>query len=279
MAASEISSQRRQKRHKVNHPPAFEQVASKFAKPTVPELQKPKEQTAPLLTTTAATATALSSPTPAVLPQHLAHLSTKYSLASMSITSNSKMQQKVRRLLAHLSRFSFADVNARPGVVALHARAAAAGKMVGVVEIVKREVEGERGRWFQYSRVAGSVEEVKARRKGRKEGAMGEKDEEWRGKGRTVGEGQRMEEDEKSRRDESGDTVKGKETWVHADGDEEMVDLQDEDEAAFETMAPKSIAERPKVRAVPIMTIYMSRVPVPEFKEEFGYIWKTPKLC
>ena len=144
------------------------------------------------------------------------------------------------------------DVKSKPGVIVLHARSNVVSKLITVVEIAKREVEQENGKWFQYSRVWGELCEFKEKQKQKVD-----KD----GEGEVQAEGRRLganaEEGEKKKEDVDVDMTN--------EGEEE-------EEEAFETMAPKAETARKKVRAVPILTIYVSRVPVPELKAKFGYV-------
>ena len=192
-------------------------------------------------------------PSTAILSPELAFLQAKYEFATMSIISSVKMEQKIRVLLSHLARFNYADVHCKPGVVALHAKAPVAGKMISIVEIAKREIQNAKGQWWQYSRCHGELLEwkQKAARVVKGTGVTA-------GAEREMGDAQGLLP---SRTSEANDSME--------------VDGVDEEEAAFETMSPKKVAEhieaRKKVRAVPIMTIYMSRVPIPEFKSIYGY--------
>lgn len=207
-------------------------------------------------------------PPPDILPPALALLQHKYALATMAVNSSSKINQKVRILISHMERFSFADLKAKPGLVILHATADVASKMVTIVEIAKREVEKEKGKWWQYSGVTGRLEELKAREK--------KKNDPGKVEGRTI---KQWQEDAKSE-SRKGDAVaeevvneaeagpkarSGAQITASAEEDEA------EDEEAFQTMTDLgNVGNRPKVRAVPIMSIYMARVPVPELKELYG---------
>lgn len=142
-----------------------------------------------------------------------------------------------RSLDVLLRRIDFADAKARPGVVMLYAKAAVAGKLVSVVEVVKREVEGRGsarvgdrgGVWFQYSGLGEGVAVV-PRRGG---GDMGVEE---------------MEVDE----EEEGGGV---------------------DEAVFEMMKTRKerlVEGTEKVRAVPVMTVYLSRVRIEKLKNAYG---------
>ena len=185
----------------------------------------------------------------------------------MSIISSAKIEQKTRTLLTHLEKFSFADVRARPGVVVLHAKAPVASKMVSIVEIAKREIQKNKGKWWQYSRLHGQTEEVKAK-KGKAEG-------------KTIGEWEREKE-------KTAEAEKNLDQVEENAQDLQQAEYGDEEEA-FEVLEFKGrnptmpnlehIEGRKKIRAVPIMTIYMSRVRIPEFKDLFGWVPPTRKFC
>ena len=190
-----------------------------------------------------------------VLPQHLSHLSQTYCFATMSIISSSKIEHKARILLRHMARFSFLDRNPKPGVVILHARKDVVNKMISVVEIAKRDIEGEKGKWWQYSRISGELVEMKEKKKMQKE----VKEDVKAATRRKWGQGENPAAD-------------GEEGKAREAEDQEMADSTD-DASAFETMPDKTTADaRPKMRMMPTMTIYMSRVTIPEFKGEFGYV-------
>ena len=192
------------------------------------------------------------------LPAHLAALSEKYAIATMSILTSSKIETKVKTLMAHMSRFSFADRNPKPGVVALHAKKAAANKMTSVAEIAKRQLEEEEMMWYQYSRIGSEEVDVEAKEKRRaeaREKAAEAVRKTWAGENVEKEEGEMQEEIEKE--DERNGTEAN-----FAD-----------DETAFETMAdPAELLVRKKLQVAPTMTIYLSRVPVPEFREAFEYV-------
>ena len=154
-------------------------------------------------------------------------------------------------LLALLeNEFSLAQTGQKPAVVTVTARAPFANRMLSVVEIAKRELVGRKSRWFQYSAVVGRVEEMKSEGKGELRHT---------GSGKTAG-GFRGSGEGKE--NEAGlDVEMGDETGGGED--------EEEEEDAFETIRFEA-EERTKVRAVPVMTVYLSRVPIPELKAEFG---------
>ena len=202
--------------------------------------------------------------TPQALPAELQHLRNKYAFTTMSILSSSKIEQKVRNLLLRVSKSNFADINAKPGIVVLHAKAEAAGKMVSIVEIAKQEIQKENGKWYQYSKLHGEIMESKV------------KETKPKGGGKTLAEWTK---------EKSGDSAPAKTGEGTSSGVEKVQEVRqavdDEDNEmkdAFETMALPNrehdkAEERKKVRAIPVMTIYFARVPVPGLKELYGYDW------
>ncbi|MCJ1475261.1 hypothetical protein MMC13_003923 [Lambiella insularis] len=248
--------------------PTFPDVQSE---PAVPQPSKSTNQVKDTRAT-ASTVAATNDSVSEVLPPSLKHLQTRYAFATMSILSGSKINQKVRSLLAHLEKFSFADLKAIPGVVILHAKANVASKLVSIVEIAKREIEKQNGKLYQYSRVHGQLEELKQQQKKEQHQEIRTKD------GRTLNERQAEQPTGVENQPEAleNNTTIAKED--QEDGEEEGEEKEEEEEA-FETMAERGREEeavmqsgepRKKVRAVPVMTVYLSRVPVPEFKQLYG---------
>ncbi|MCJ1340043.1 hypothetical protein MMC09_005337 [Bachmanniomyces sp. S44760] len=235
----------------------------KFAKASSAQLG-PRVQNAKDVTTSSTTTTT-GNVQVAVLSPELSHLHAKYEITSMSIISSSKINQKVDILLTRLSKFTFADPNAKPGVVALYAKANVASKMISIVEITKGNIQRDGGKWWAYSKVHGQIEELKVRTNGSGKNAKGDISKPWASDADVSKDGDQQ--------------MRGNEGILADDAmqvDEVAAD-QDEDDGAFQTMevvnqpAEMSTVEaRKKVRAIPIMTIYMSRVPINELKELYG---------
>lgn len=167
-------------------------------------------------------------------------LAKAYEVTTMSILSSSQIQQKVTRSLALLSVYP-AVPPSKPAVMMLHTKSKAATKMISIAEIIKREIAGKGGKWFQYNRVERIMEEQQ-QKKATKENSNGNgmaKDIENVDESMAVGE-------------EGG-----------AESDEE----------AFETMKTpfeRAIEGKANVRAVPVMTIYLSRVQIESLRKEYG---------
>lgn len=207
------------------------------------------------------------------LPSEVRHLSTKYNFTTMSILSSAKISEKVERLLLRVENFSFADPKSKPGVVVLRAKSDVASKMVSIVQIARQEIERDKGKWWQYSKLEGQLTELKVKPAKRRDG------------GKTLSEWQKEQAGNVSQGfEEAGDeTGHASEEVVQnhqsVNGDEEMED-------AFETMANDKEAVQgakqsengsgKKIRAIPVMTIYFTRVPVPGLKELYGYVLVYP---
>ena len=198
-----------------------------------------------------------------VLPPEFQQLQSSFEFTKMSINSWSKMEKSVRKLLLSLEKFSFADLNSKPGVVVLSAKASVATKMVSIVEIAKRVIDKDHGKWYQYSKIQEDVVPLKQKPMKRNDG------------GKTVSEWQA--EQKRPREDSSEGATVHEVEETKLGGNE-----NEEDEDAFETLGsaglhkPKTTTEeheaRRKIRAVPVMTIYMSRVAVPGLKNIFGCV-------
>lgn len=158
-----------------------------------------------------------------------------HDLTTMSIISSSQIQQKVKRVLEILAVYPTVPP-AKSNVVMLHAKAVVASKMISIVEIAKREIGKNEGKWFQYSTVEQQLEEKEVRHN----------------KGST-------------------NDTNGK-----ASGEVETTGLDEDPEddgEGFETMKTpfeRALEGKQKVRAVPIMAIYLSRVRIESLSNSHG---------
>ena len=196
------------------------------------------------------------------LPLEFQHLQSSFEFTTMSIISSSKIQKCVQKLTLALEKFSFADLNSKPGVVMLSAPASSAVKMVSIVEITKGAIEKDRAKWYQYSKLHGEIKPLKQKPATRPGG------------GRTLSEWQTKQKRPREESPVRSMVQEVEETRLGGNED-------DDDENAFETMGFAGTGgskmttleheAQNKVRAVPVMTIYLSRVPVPGLMEIFGY--------
>lgn len=230
-----------------DQPPQF------AAAPSLPSALAPLPQALPQpLAPAAASRPAAPIDPLALLPPSLRDaVAGSYDLHHLPIGASAKITAKVTALLALLeNEFSLAQTGQKPAVVAVTARAPFANRMLSVVEIAKRELVGRKSRWFQYSAVVGRVEEMKSEGKGELRHT---------GSGKTAG---GLGGSGEGKENEAGlDVEMGDETGGGED--------EEEEEDAFEPIRFEA-EERTKVRAVPVMTVYLSRVPIPELKAEFG---------
>lgn len=206
------------------------------------------------------------------IPSEVQHLLSKYDITPMSILSSSKMQQKIRGVLERIGKNNLADPNVKPGVVMLHAKADVASKMIGIVEIAKKEVEFEKCKWWQYSKLEGRLIDLRTERRNRSRGRN-------LISGLSASLGQDNDEgalcDEIVLGSDHAVQVGSNITSCVEEGDEETAD-------AFETMptptGKKNVEstrredDPKKKRNTPVMTIYLARVPVPGLKELYGYV-------
>lgn len=75
-------------------------------------------------------------------------LSAKYTLLQLSVISSSSISNRTTCLIAHIK--STPDDN-KPAIVALHAKAPVANKLISIVEIAKRELKENGLKVYQYN--------------------------------------------------------------------------------------------------------------------------------
>ncbi|KAI0473005.1 hypothetical protein GGR56DRAFT_593640 [Xylariaceae sp. FL0804] len=197
----------------------------------------------------------------------------RYDVQLQSVISSSKMQQRVSAVLRHLapspaSSLSFSSSSSdpvpettttttrppKPKIAILRARAPDAGKLVSIAEIAKREIENEAAR--------GSSE--------------GDKQEEADGRGGGGGGAGRWyqyialgEEMKERPRDEGKSIIE--ETVLGARG--ARADDNDDDDDDFEVMKTpleRALEGKPVLRSVPVMSLFLSRVPIDELRRRYG---------
>ncbi|KAK8069476.1 hypothetical protein PG994_006092 [Apiospora phragmitis] len=196
----------------------------------------------------------------------LAAVEAKYDVQTHSVISSSKIQKKVSSVLRHLQPVS----KERPRVSVLRARASDAGKLISIAEIAKREMlkgsgghQDETRRWYQYIALGAENKEMN-RQKG---GGSGGREE-----GKTV----------------IDDTILGHQPdqankEVTADNDEEEQrqqgqqekeqdenDDEDDDFEQMKTPFERAIEGTPKIRAVPVMSLFLSTTPNDELRRRYG---------
>jgi hypothetical protein len=212
--------------------PALTNKGEKDEKQNGLEQDKEAEKSMQLDSTIAASGANESSTKSNAGSRVLTGLENTHDVTTMSIISSSHIQQKVTRALDILSEYP-AVPPAKPKVVMLHSKAAVASKMITIAEIVKREIAKAGGKWYQYNKLNKIVEE---------------------------------------KVEKAGSAKKEKSTG----GDVSMTEIGgegagQESEEEFETMKTpfeRAIEGKPKVRAIPVMTVYLSRVRIDRLRKE-----------
>jgi hypothetical protein len=162
----------------------------------------------------------------------LTGLENTHNITTMSIISSSHIQQKVTRALDILSEYP-AVPPAKPKVVMLYSKAAVASKMITIAEIVKREIAKAGGKWYQYNKLNKVVEE-----KVEKAGSA------------------------KKEKSTSGDVP------MAENGDDGAGKESEEEFETMKTPFERAIEGKPKIRAIPVMTIYLSRVRIDSLRRD-----------
>lgn len=163
-------------------------------------------------------------------PQVFGDLANLHDIFTVSVISSSKIQKKTTAVLKHLSTYP-AISPAKPALVLAHSKADTTAKLITIIEIAKRDIASSGGKWFQYNVVYQVMEQQK----------------------------------EKKKKDGS----KHKDTAEVNDEQEEG----EEDEEQLETMKTpfeRAIEGQPKVRAIPHMAIYLSRIRIESLRKKYG---------
>lgn len=177
-----------------------------------------------------------------ISPNLMRSIVATYEVTCMNIISSSKIQSKVTAIIEKLGSFSFVAAT-KPNIFLLRAKGTVASKLVTIIEISKREIAKAGGKWYQYN-VLGQVLVPHEK----KSAAI-------RGAGFTLGPKTNADIDA-----------------MEVDDNEERQNIND-DETSFETMKTpleRAIEGKPKVQAVPVILILLSRVRNNALKGAYG---------
>lgn len=90
-------------------------------------------------------------------------LSPKYDLSTLSVISSTSIQKRVTSSISHLKSPS---PDGKPRLVLLYARTAEVGKLITIVEQIKRLLSADGDHWYQYNQLFDSKgEETKRKQK------------------------------------------------------------------------------------------------------------------
>lgn len=198
----------------------------------------------------------------------LAAIESKYDVQAHSVISSSKIQKKVTSVLRHLQPPTTPTANPpRPRVSVLRARATDAGKLISIAEIAKREMlKSIGGRWYQYIALGSETKEVGRDAKPRSSSAHKE--------GKTVIEdtilGRRIQ-GQSANWEMAGDNDDEQQQQQQQQEKEQDEDDQGDDEfEEMKTPFERAIEGTSKVRAVPVMSLFLSLIPIDELRRRYG---------
>ncbi|KAL8639980.1 MAG: hypothetical protein Q9228_003051 [Teloschistes exilis] len=193
------------------------------------------------------------------LPPEVQKLGSQYHFSTINVMSSSKIQQKVKALLARVENPKLASATSKAEVVILEAKAAVVSKMISIVEIAKAQITTRNGEWYQYSSLRAELLPYKTKPK--KEPSRG-----------LQASTSRANEQDASRESSTRSQPPAPKTTTNetrVEGDD-----SEDDEAAFETFQNHLTAiddvKVDKVRTTPIMTIYFSGVLISGLKDLLG---------
>jgi hypothetical protein len=211
------------------HPAKKGKNRSKRANPAEDEEAEKSMQLGP---TNAATAFQDASTESIETTQMITGLEGTHDVTSMSIISSSKIEQKVTRALQILSEYP-AILPAKPKVVMFQSKAAVASKLISIAEITKREIVKNGGKWYQYNKLGQVIDERKD-----KEGA--------------------------ARKEKSA----GEDVSMADNGDNDAGNASEEEFETMKTPFERAIEGKPKVKAIPLMMLYISTVRVDTLRKD-----------
>lgn len=183
---------------------------------------------------------------------HVTLLSQKYRVESVTITRNSDMEPKIRRIREML-KTQQTNGSTRPLIVTVSAREDAVGKAISIVEIVKGTFRDEGEVCYQYTAPWSRLELLP--------GPMEAKF----GPGRRLRDGAITSGDE--REDEVMQEGEAQSSVVVAATDPVEQSSAEQGSQHFQVMED---LQRPKVRNIALTTCYLSREPVVELRQLFG---------
>ncbi|KAI9701563.1 MAG: hypothetical protein M1836_001619 [Candelina mexicana] len=192
------------------------------------------------------------------LPSGCEHLEKSHLLNIINVISSSSIKSKVSQVLAVLEGDS--SQHAKPTILILKAKSKVAGKLISIVEIAKRQLADNDRAYFQYTSLKPQMLEIAApvvhgrQERGTKQDAAKEAAKE-------------VEEDECM--DDSFEMI----TEFREKGDGVASRIHDPREPAVKAQVLASDpAGGSKIRAVPLLFIYMSTKCIQEFKGIYGFV-------
>lgn len=182
------------------------------------------------------------------LPTHLEYLHEKYTLSFIEIGSNSRYDTLVKSVIKFLSPSEpNPTVPTKSPIVLLESKAEYAPRLIAIVEAVKVHIATAGEQWFQYNGLRGEILPFNSRSKGRR---GGERISGKEGKERSATVATKVVDTEAAEDDMDLDENEDFQTMVRG--------------AAEDLSLRPNLIEKDKVRSVPIITILIARLLVPE---------------
>ena len=195
----------------------------------------------------------------AQLPKQVEHLQAGYSFSSIEIGPNSKYNRAMHTVVRLVGRPNLADIHMKPTIVVLSSMAKFAGRLIAIVEGAKAQIAANKDKWFQYNEMHGVIVPKKPKIE------------------KCIGGGKRLREwNEKQKA-----KAKVKETPVVVEasrnGGEDAMDVNDDDDG-FQTMVRRKSedlqaeadCENDKIRHMPVITVFIACLRVPELAKLYG---------
>lgn len=194
----------------------------------------------------------------AVVPAQIAHLHMSYSFRSIEIGTNSKHDQVVQAVVSLVGRFRMPEVHIKPTIIVLSSPAKSAAKLIAIVEAAKSQIVADQDNWFQYNEMHGVVVPQMPRFEKRISGIIL----------------QQWVKDQHTKV-EVKKAAKASAAAEAAEAANE--DVMDVDEDVFQTMVRRKSedshapdAEHQKIRHLPVITVFIARLHVPELAALYG---------
>lgn len=197
------------------------------------------------------------------LPETIEGLHQKYLFSALIFSAKSKFNQNVEAVALLLAKTSHSNDGMKPTVIVLTAHSEQAKRMLAVGEKVKARIADNGGHWFQYTEMHNKLVTLEPKIE------------------KHLVTGKPLRKRDEVKKSKAGVTTAeavvgaAAETGAVRNGGETVMD---EGEDAFQTMERGRSAELParldsgkdKIRATPILTVYLARIHIPELSSLYG---------
>lgn len=173
----------------------------------------------------------------------------KYEVKTLSVISSTSITKRVNAVLTHLGQCHMWDSSNLPGVVLLYARSNSTNKLITIAETVRRRIHEVDQKWYQYNRLYEM--EWAAKQQANNQIPKGTRS-------RSQNTVETLVEDTVMSMDENPDG---------SDEEDDFEVMQSQQQTVFE----RAVHGEDKTKQMAHMSIFLSRVPVPELKAEENF--------